>query len=102
MEDLYQPVAELRVFGGGAKSRIWLQIIADITGKQVVPLFTSEAGSIGAAILAASAAGLFGSPEEAFEHLRLEPGIEPRSDRLSHYGKRFEDYQAIQSKLLKD
>jgi xylulokinase len=92
----------LRVFGGGAKSRIWLQIIADITGKQVVPLFTSEAGSIGAAVLAGLAAGLYDTPEEAFVHLRVERTIEPQEDRVSYYSRRYEEYLSVQAKLLRD
>ena len=100
MEEISQPVEELRLFGGGSKSRTWCQIIADITGKPVVTLFTSEAGSIGAAILAGLATGLFGVPEEAFEYLRIERTFEPRGNRIPYYLERYEDYLSIQKKIL--
>ncbi|MBE6562111.1 MAG: hypothetical protein E7660_00055 [Ruminococcaceae bacterium] len=43
---------EIRVFGGGSKSRIWCDILARITGCRVCILDTPETASRGAAILA--------------------------------------------------
>ena len=44
--------SELRVFGGGSKSRIWCEILARITGCRICILDTPETASRGAAILA--------------------------------------------------
>ncbi len=44
--------SEIRVFGGGSKSRIWCDILARITGCRVCILDTPETASRGAAILA--------------------------------------------------
>jgi sugar (pentulose or hexulose) kinase len=55
---LDRPVARLIAMGGGARSRLWLQIIADITGKPVFCTDTTEAAALGAGILAATACGL--------------------------------------------
>ncbi len=52
--ELYKPPKELRLFGGGANSQVWCQIIADITKLKVVTLETSETASVGAAVLASS------------------------------------------------
>lgn len=43
---------KLYVFGGGSKSSIWCQILADVSGKRIVSLSTPETASLGAAILA--------------------------------------------------
>lgn len=43
---------KLYVFGGGSKSEIWCQILADVSGKCIVSLNTPETASLGAAILA--------------------------------------------------
>jgi xylulokinase len=43
---------EIRLVGGGARSAIWRQIIADIFNQSVVCLENEEAGAIGAAIQA--------------------------------------------------
>ena len=42
----------LTVFGGGSKSRIWCQILADVSSREVVALSTPETAALGAAILA--------------------------------------------------
>ena len=47
----------LVLFGGGAKSLLWCQIIADVTGLKVRIPRTEEAASAGAAKLAAKACG---------------------------------------------
>ena len=50
MKDLGLKPAEIRATGGGAKSRLWLQIAADILGTPVVTLKESEAAAYGAAL----------------------------------------------------
>jgi xylulokinase len=53
-----QPIEEYVALGGGSRSDLWCQIVADVTGVDVVRAATSEATCLGAAILAAAAAGL--------------------------------------------
>lgn len=43
---------EIRLIGGGAKSSVWRQMVADIFGKPVVSPITTEAGALGAALQA--------------------------------------------------
>src|SRR5262245_4640808 len=47
----------VRVLGGGARSRLWAQIRADVTGLPVERSAVSDSCAVGAAILAAVAAG---------------------------------------------
>jgi xylulokinase len=54
---------ELVVIGGGARSDLWAQIKADILGCPVYRPRYTEAASLGAAILAATAVGLITDPE---------------------------------------
>lgn len=51
-------IRALHIFGGGALSGVWRQMIADMTGKPVVLPATHETGCLGAAVLAAKGAGL--------------------------------------------
>lgn len=60
-------ITGLRCVGGGARSPIGLQNKADITGLPVSTLKVREAACLGAAILAASAAGACGSVREGAE-----------------------------------
>ncbi len=45
--------------GGGSRSNLWLQIVADVTGTPVVRSATTEATCLGAAIVAATAVGWY-------------------------------------------
>lgn len=45
-------VTEIKVFGGGAKSRIWCKILAQVLKKDLEVLDTTETACLGAAILA--------------------------------------------------
>lgn len=45
-------VNSARVIGGGAKSPIWLQMLADITGLRLSTISTADGGALGAVILA--------------------------------------------------
>jgi xylulokinase len=59
-------VEEIRTLGGGAKSHVWNQMKADITGKRLVLAKDSQnAACLGAAILAGKGAGIFSSVETA-------------------------------------
>lgn len=53
MKELGLKPAEIRVTGGGAKSRLWLQVVADIFGTPVVTLREAEAAAYGAALQSA-------------------------------------------------
>lgn len=55
--------------GGGARSSIWLQIQADIFGKEVVVCKVKEQACLGACIIAGLGRGIFSSAAEAAERL---------------------------------
>ena len=60
---------ELRTVGGLAKSEPFLQLKADMMGKRITTLNESEAGTLGVAILAGTACGLFKSIEEGVSRM---------------------------------
>lgn len=62
------PIKTLRTVGGGARSRAWLRIKADVTGRSVEVPDLPEAAAYGAALLAAVGAGVYPSVEEALQH----------------------------------
>jgi xylulokinase len=59
------PLERFVVMGGGSKSPLWCQIVADITGKPVIRSASPEATCLGAAIQAATAAGFYQDVREA-------------------------------------
>jgi xylulokinase len=54
-----QPFSEYITLGGGSRSKLWCQIMADVTGLPIVRSTTTEATCLGAGILAAAAAGWY-------------------------------------------
>lgn len=95
-------VSEIIASGGGAKSRLWRQIQADIYNARVITTNMEEGPAAGAAILAAVAAGAFGSIEEACSAMiRVTSVTEPMQRNVGIY----EDYYRIYHSLygnLKD
>ena len=53
-------IDEIMVVGGGAKGRVWRQIMADVYNTRiVVPTVLEEAGSMGAAVIGGVGAGIY-------------------------------------------
>jgi len=89
-------ISRLRAMGGGARSSMWLQLKADITGKEVVSLAVSECGCLGAAILAGVGIGEYKSVDEAVELLVSEKAVfHPDQDMHKQYVERFNIYSQL-------
>lgn len=87
-------IEELRAIGGGARSALWLQLKADITGIPVVAPRVTDAACWGAALLAGYGAGCFDSIAEAAQAtVHLERRYEPHSARVAAYRERYELYR---------
>jgi xylulokinase len=73
--------AEIRVAGGGARSSLWLQLLADACGVPVIAAADEEAGARGALIAAALAVGDYPDAGAACAELtRSRPGVRPSAD----------------------
>lgn len=83
-------INEIRAIGGGAKSRKWLQLKADMFGKKVVSMKVSEAVCLGAAILAGKATGEYTSIENAVNKVvKQEEIFYPDKNRQKEYEEKF-------------
>ena len=60
-----EDINQVRVTGGGARSPIWRQILADVFNTEIVTVNTTEGAAYGAALLAATGAGIYDSVEMA-------------------------------------
>lgn len=65
MKAAHMDVRQVRVSGGGAKSPLWRQILADVLNAPLARTSTTEGGAFGAAILAAVGAGVYADAESA-------------------------------------
>ena len=80
-------VDRLKMVGGAARSPLWPQIVADVTGAPVVVTGITEAAAWGAAVLAGIGAGVFADAESAARAparslTSYEPGNRAACDEL--------------------
>lgn len=95
------PVNEIRIFGGGSKSELWARIIADITGKTVSTLYTSEIANLGAAVLAGIGTGIYTDSEAAVSGIKLVKNqLSPEMACSEKYNEIYRRYLEIQSRIL--
>lgn len=104
LEDLGEHGFQLkRLFagGGGARSRLWLQIHADILGMPIQVPADSEACCLGSAQIAAFRAGRFASLDEAGRTMvQMATTIEPNTANKTAYDEAFGLYRATYPALV--
>lgn len=96
LENLGIESNEIVLTGGGANSRTWRQLVADVCAKRVVVLEQEEGAAFGAAL---QALGLLSkNPLESFVHEHLAENVElacePNIDAVSFYKHAFRSYRA--------
>ncbi len=90
---------QIRLLGGGARSAVWRQIMADVIGLEIDCPERGDA-SFGAALVAGLGAGLFDSPRQAVERcVRLTARCQPHAARHALYSDLFEIYKEAQARL---
>jgi len=93
-------VTTARIIGGGAKSPLWCQIIADILQLKVEKMQSEEGPAFGAAILAMVGAGAYKNVEEACSALiKVTETFEPNKENAANYDKRYPIYVNLYSAL---
>jgi xylulokinase len=86
-------VNELRAIGGGAKSKAWNQLKADILGKAVTVPNITEAGCMGAAMLAKAAHTKINVAEIADEWVKPLTKLYP--EKKKEYDQKFTLYKEL-------
>lgn len=89
-------VKEVRVSGGGAKSRLWRQILADVFNLNVNIINSKEGPAFGAAILASVGCGLYETVDEACRALiKITDRTQPIEENAKKYNKVYNVYSAL-------
>ncbi|MBM4040468.1 MAG: xylulokinase [Planctomycetes bacterium] len=82
--------------GGGARSPVWRQILADVFGTPLAPVEAAEPAACGAAILAGVGTGVFASPEQGAARVaRLGPTVEPIAANVALYDERHAFFRSL-------
>lgn len=100
LESLGINVRTLRVCGGGAKSSVWMKILANATNKAIEVTSVREVGSAGAAVCAGVATGLFDFNNGVDRFIQLRKVIEPDPNATQVYQELLEKYEEASSMLI--
>lgn len=96
LERMGVSTGEIRVLGGGARSRLWSQIKADICRKQILLLPQPEAAAPGAAMLGAVGAGIYPDLATAVREMtRIQDSILPEAANAAVYDSAFALYSEL-------
>ncbi len=94
--DANQHISHYLAIGGGAKSKLWRQMLADASGKEVKISPTVEASALGAGMTAAFGAGWFESIEQAADSMsRVSETITPRAETKAAYDELLSIYREL-------
>ena len=92
------PIEQLLATGGGARSHIWLQILADVLQTKLIAPKAEEGAAYGAAILAMVGIGVYPNLETALKILPQDSNVvQPQANLLYEVG--FQRYKLLYDTL---
>ncbi len=92
-----------RVSGGGARGRLWLEIVASILGIPLELTAVEEGSAYGAALLAGVAGGVFADVHEAVSRcVRVRETIDPRPEWVERYESIYPRYRSLYPALKEE
>ena len=95
-EEMKVPVIKIRLGGGGARSKLWRQIQADVYAHEVELVEAEEGAAYGAAILAAVGARHWNSVDEACDVVvRVASRVAPNPESSSLMQKNYSIYRRL-------
>ena len=87
---------QVHATGGGARSRLWRQMQADIFALPVAVMASAPSPALGAALLAGVATGVFSDVAAASATVaRLDNLLEPDSERAARYEQLYRTFSAL-------
>lgn len=96
-------IKQIRAIGGGAKSRIWQQILTDILGEEINLLNVEEGPAFGAALIAGVGVSVYNSFAEAVNRIiKVEKTILPGIKNAKRYNQNYQLYKKLYYSLEED
>ncbi len=89
-------VKQLIIMGGAAKSVVWSEMIADVTGIPIIRLNQADICAVGAGMIAALGIGWYDSYESAAEAMtKVDHLYHPNKDTQDYYGQKYAQYRRM-------
>ena len=99
MRDLGLSIKQVRVSGGGARSALWRQILADVFDTEIVTVNVTQGAAYGAALLAGVGAGVFRDVPHACQTAIQTTGRTDPGPAASVYADYYPRYRALYAAL---
>ena len=105
MKDCYSsvpiPLERISVTGGGGKSEVLCQILADCCDAEIIVPKVTESAALGTAIIAAVGTGMYGNYEEAVSNMvHIKRKFEPNARHRAKYDELFQRYKDIRRAMM--
>ncbi len=89
-------ITQVRVSGGGAKSPLWRQILADVMDAELVTVNTTEGAAYGAALLAGVGAGVWHDVDTACRRtIHVTGSTQPNPAAVTEYERWYQVYRNL-------
>jgi xylulokinase len=89
-------IREIRASGGGARSKLWRQMLANVFNAPVVTINMAEGPAFGAALLAAVGTGAFSSvPEACRATISVKNRLHPEAQIVRVYDENYAFYRSL-------
>ena len=89
-------IQQVRVSGGGARSLLWRQILADVLNSELVTVNTTEGAAYGAALLAGVGAGIWPDVDTACAQvIHVTGSTQPEPNAAARYNAVYAEYRGL-------
>lgn len=86
----------IRIAGGAARSKVWMQLFADVLNTDIAVSQATELGAKGVAMNAAVAAGVFASMQEATQSwCQIKHVYHPDPVKAAYYERKYDAFCAV-------
>ncbi|MHB1294342.1 MAG: xylulokinase [Anaerolineae bacterium] len=100
LREMNVPIQQVRATGGGARSLVWRQVLADVFGTELVTVNVTDGSAYGAALLAGVGTGIYASvPEACARTVRIVDRIEPIGANQALYNEYYPVYRSLYGAL---
>jgi xylulokinase len=89
-------ITQVRVSGGGARSKLWRQMLSDVMNSELVTVNTTEGAAFGAALLAGVGCGVWKTVEESCAAtIKTLESTTPNQGTVAVYEAYYQQYTAL-------
>src|SRR5450759_307999 len=99
LREAHRPIRRICAADGGSRSRLWMQIAADVVDYPLQVIAGEAASALGAAYVAAMGIGMFTDWHEITRFITEGPMYQPQKEHVAYYQKGFALYRDLYRRL---